>query len=118
MNEAMPGPDSADDRVLALTKAIAAHALGVRSKGLLRYHVRVQHAIECGKALAELKQLLGYGRWGAWVKERCGLNRMTANRYMRLSGRTEKLTRYMTIREAYLAAQVITEKGAGPGAVR
>jgi hypothetical protein len=32
---------------------------------------------------------------------------MTANRYIRLSGRTVKLSRYMTIRQACLAAGVI-----------
>jgi hypothetical protein len=37
---------------------------------------------------------------------------MTVNRYMRLAQRTDRLTPYMTIREAYLAAGVIAPKRA------
>src|SRR5258708_26273823 len=97
---------TAMDRRQQLTGKIKKHALGARSDGL--HPVRVRHAVACGRALSALKELLGHGRWIRWVEERCGVNRMTANRYMRLAKGRDQVTPSMTIREAYIAAGVIT----------
>jgi hypothetical protein len=48
------------------------------------------------------------------MEEQCGLNRMTANRYMRLAKQAHVLTPYMTIRDAYIAAGVIAPKRPAP----
>ena len=48
-----------------------------------------------------------YCDWDRWVEDQCALSRATANRYMRPVSRADRLTPYMTIREAYLAASVI-----------
>jgi hypothetical protein len=88
-----------------LTREIRKHAEGIRSERL--HPVRVKHAVECGKALSQLKELLKHGDWDRWVQEQCALSRATANRYMRLASGAGQLTRYMTIREAYIAAGVI-----------
>lgn len=101
-----PGaPGAFEQRCQALTDTIRKHAAGARSEG--RHPVRVGNAVECGKALTELKALLRHGDWDRWVQEQCGLSRSTANRYMRLADRADRLTPYMTIRAAYLAAGVI-----------
>ena len=98
-----------DPRRRELTVEIRTHAAGARSERL--HPVRVRHAVACGRALLQLRELLGHGEWARWVKEQCVLSRATANRYMRLSKNTERLTRFMTIREAYLAAGVIRCRG-------
>ena len=93
-----------------LTDAIKKHAKGARVVG---FHAdKVKHAVECGKALSRLKDLLGHGGWNQWVENKCGVNRMTANRYIRLSNRTDVLKPDMTIREAYIAAGVINPSAA------
>jgi len=97
--------DAFEQRRQQLTDEIRQHAAGAQSERL--HPVRVSHAVECGRALSQLKELLRHGDWDRWVQEQCALSRSTANRYMRLSSRTDRLTRYMTIREAYVAAGVI-----------
>ncbi|MHC1769482.1 MAG: DUF3102 domain-containing protein [Verrucomicrobiia bacterium] len=105
-----PGEEKKSDpaRQRELASAVMVHAAGARSNA--RHPVRVGHAVACGKALLELKELLGYGKWSRWVEEHCGINRMTANRYMRLSSKADRLTPYMTIRAAYIAAGVIVPR--------
>jgi hypothetical protein len=95
-----------EERRRQLTDQIRKHAAGARQEGL--HSVRVKHAVQCGKALLRLKVLLGRGGWGRWVQERCAVNRMTANRYIRLAGRAGLLAPSMSLREAYIAAGVIT----------
>jgi hypothetical protein len=97
-------------RRLQLTQAVRKHAKGARSEGL--HPDRVKHAVQCGKALLELKELIGHGGWNRWLEAKCKINRMTANRYMRLASRAKRLTPHMTIREAYIATGVITPKRA------
>jgi Protein of unknown function (DUF3102) len=101
-------PAASSERRQKLTDEIRKQALGARSDGL--HPVRVRHAVRCGKALAKLKKLLDHGDWSRWVEERCAVNRMTANRYIRLASRADLLTPDMTIREAYIAVGVITPK--------
>lgn len=101
-------PAASSERRQKLTNEIRKHALGARDEAL--HPVRVKHAVQCGKALAKLKELLGHGSWNRWVETKCGVNRMTANRYIRLASGADLLTRQMTIREAYIAVGVITPK--------
>jgi hypothetical protein len=96
------------DRQRDLTNEVRTHAKGARSESL--HQIRVGHAVACGKALLQLRELLGHGNWTRWLEEECRVNRMTANRYMRLASHKGKLKRDMTIREAYLAAGVIAPK--------
>jgi hypothetical protein len=97
-------PD-AFERRQQLTHEVRKHAAGARSEKL--HPVKVSHAVECGRALSQLKELLRHGEWDRWVEEHCALSRATANRYMRLASHSDRLTRYMSIREAYIAAGVI-----------
>jgi hypothetical protein len=101
-------PSDAPERRQLLTDEIRKHAAGARSKGLRR--IKVGHAVECGHALSQLKQELRHGDWDRWVEEQCGLSRGTANRYMRLASRADRLTPYMSIRAAYIAAGVINAR--------
>jgi hypothetical protein len=105
-------PDPLGQRRQLLTDEIRQHAVGARSKALHR--IRVAHAVECGRALSGLKDLLKHGDWDRWVQDQCALSRSTANRYMRLASHADRLTRYMTIREAYIAAGVINPKQRDP----
>jgi hypothetical protein len=98
-------PIELDQRRQLLTGEIRTHATGARSE--TRHPIRVRHAVECGHALSQLKHALRHGDWDRWVEEQCGLSRATAHRYMRLASRADRLTPYMTIREAYIAAGVI-----------
>ena len=101
-------PASSLKRRQQLTLRIKKHALGARKERL--DPVRVGHAVQCGKALTKAKELLGYGTWSRWLEKECALNRMTANRYIRLANRADLLTPDMTIREGYIAAGVIPSK--------
>ena len=100
--------DSFIKRRQRLTDAIKKHAKGARVVGF--HSDKVRHAVECGKALTRLKELLGHGGWNEWVENKCGVNRMTANRYIRLANRPDVVKPDMTIREAYIAAGVITPR--------
>ena len=103
--------DGFEQRRHLLTDEIRQHAEGSRSERL--HPVRLRHAVTCGQALAQLKELLKHGDWDRWVVEQCALSRATANRYMRLASRTDQLTPCMTIREAYIAAGVINPRQTG-----
>jgi Protein of unknown function (DUF3102) len=105
-------PDAFEQRRQLLIDEIRKHAAGARSESL--HPVRVSHAVECGKALSQLKELLPHGDWDWWVEEQCALSRATANRYMRLASHSDRLTRYMNIREAYIAAGVIIPRRSEP----
>jgi hypothetical protein len=98
-------PDAFEQRRQQLTDEVRTHAAGARSER--RHPVKVSHAVECGRALSQLKELLRHGEWDRWVQEQCALSRATANRYMRLASYSDRLTPYMSIREAYIAAGVI-----------
>jgi hypothetical protein len=91
-----------------LTTEIKKHAAGARSGK--NHSSRVKHVLACGRALSKLRDLLEHGRWSQWLEKRCALNRMTANRYMRLATHAKRLDRNMSIREAYIAAGVIVPK--------
>ncbi len=41
-------------------------------------------AVEIGRRLVEAKELLPYGEWGSWLKERVEFSQVTATRYMKL----------------------------------
>ena len=88
-----------NDRRQQLAELIKTHALAARAE--LLDPVRVRNAIACGKSLMELRELLGYGDRTVWVEKQCGLNRMTANRYIRLARHTGELEWHLSIREAY-----------------
>jgi hypothetical protein len=98
-------PGAAEQRRQLLTGEVRKHAAGARSERL--HPARIGHAVECGKALSQLKELLRHGHWDRWLEEQCALSRATASRYMRLASHSGRLTRYITIREAYIAAGVI-----------
>jgi hypothetical protein len=102
--------DAFEQRRQLLTDEIRKHAAGARSRTL--HPIRVRHAVECGQALWQLRELLRHGDWDRWVEEQCALSRATANRYMRLARRADRVTPYMTIREAYIAAGVINPEQA------
>ncbi len=105
-------PADFDQRRQRLTNEIRTHGDGARTETL--HPLRVKHVVACGKALSQLKELLKHGDFDNWVEEQCALSRATANRYMRLASGADRLTRYMTIREAYIAAGVIKPKQRGP----
>jgi hypothetical protein len=98
-------PADFDQRRRQLTEQIQEYAAGAKSGTLRR--IRLGHAIACGHALAELKELLKHGDWVRWVEARCPFSRSTAHRYMRLASGANRVSPRMTIREGYIAAGVI-----------
>lgn len=46
--------------------------------------IALQVAIELGRRLTEAKELLPYGEWGAWVRDKAEFSQVTATRYMKL----------------------------------
>lgn len=46
--------------------------------------IALQIAIELGRRLVEAKEMLPYGEWGAWVRDKVEFSQVTATRYMRL----------------------------------
>jgi hypothetical protein len=105
-NSTKRSPSEADRQ--QLLREIKKRAKAARAEKL--YGVRLENAMACGRALCQLREVLGHGSWGSFVEDRCGMSRMTANRYMRLASRTKKLDPNMSIREAYIAAGVITPR--------
>jgi hypothetical protein len=104
-------PDAFEQHRQHLTELIREHAAGARSK--TRHTIRVSHAVQCGNGLSQLKELLRHGDFDRWVEEQCALSHATANRYMRLASHSDRLTRYMGIREAYIAAGVVKPRQPG-----
>jgi hypothetical protein len=100
-----------DGRRERLTREIKEAVL--RMRGVSGEVERAGNAIACGRALLELREVVGRGSWNRWMVERCGLNRMTANRYIRLARGAHLIARAMTLREAYIAAGVIRCVGQG-----
>lgn len=45
----------------------------------------VEHAIECGRLLAEVKQQLRHGEWGPWLEDNFPASDRTARTYMQLA---------------------------------
>src|SRR5690348_11935182 len=103
-------------RLRHLTEKVRTLASGARSHALRS--ARVQQAVDCGKALFALKAVVERGCWSQWLEKHCAVNRMTANRYMRLSGRATQVTPRMTLRKAYLAAGVIKRAHPNPRRIR
>jgi len=53
--------------------------------------VAIEHALEAGRLLADVKAALPHGEFGAWVETHCGFTDRTARRYMRLHEHRESL---------------------------
>lgn len=46
--------------------------------------IALRIAIELGRRLTEAKEMLPYGEWGAWVRDKVEFSQVTATRYMKL----------------------------------
>lgn len=46
--------------------------------------IALRIAIELGRRLTEAKEMLPYGEWGAWVRDKVEFSQVTASRYMKL----------------------------------
>ncbi len=64
---AQPIPPDDAERRRQLTEQVKTHALAARTE--LLHPVRVKNAIACGKALSDLRDLLGRGQWTPWVEQ-------------------------------------------------
>jgi hypothetical protein len=51
----------------------------------------LQHALECGRLLAEAKQAIPHGSWEAYVKDACSIAPRTASLYLRLHRHRDRL---------------------------
>ncbi len=60
----------------------------------------IDHALECGRLLTEVKAALPHGRFTAWVAEQCGFSDRTARRYMKLHAHRDTLPKGYGIRAA------------------
>lgn len=115
MSETGNSADAALERRQQLTEQIRAFAAAAADKSAL-YPVKAANAAACGRALAELKPLLPHGEWGVWLKEQCGLTRMTASRYMRLGRSFDASSRLICIRGGYMACGISKPRsGEKPG---
>lgn len=112
---ARPG---ADDLTAAIRREHEAASTAARSA--------IEHALECGRLLAQARQAIPHGGWEAYVRERCDIAPRTARLYLRLDANRERLGNRqhvagLTVREA---ARVLAEpraeaevKAAGGGGV-
>jgi hypothetical protein len=76
----------------------------------------LREAILTGKALTEVKQIVGFGGFTRWLKEHCkGVNERTGQRYMSLYNAFGRNTSHvselpeMSLRKAYLQLGIINE---------
>ena len=75
-----------------------------------------QHAIRCGKLLAEAKNELVHGQWLPWLRDHCNLSERTAQAYMRLArkhgefdeGKAQRVAD-LPVREAMKAIADVTD---------
>lgn len=71
----------------------------------------IEHAMECGRLLAQARQGIAHGGWESYVRDRCGIAPRTARVYLRLDRERDRLPNRqhvagLTVREA---VQVLTE---------
>ncbi len=80
----------------------------------------LDHALECGRLLAQAREGIAHGGWEAFVRDRCGIAPRTARLYLWLDANRERLTNRqrvagLTVREA---ARLLAEpRAAVPEAV-
>lgn len=65
----------------------------------------IEHAMECGRLLAEARRGIAHGEWESFVRDRCGIPERTARVYLRLDANRERLANRqhvagLTVREA------------------
>jgi hypothetical protein len=86
--EILPPPTNGGKRDLA---ALAAdirtwHAAVGQAMG-----TALAHALAVGDALVAAKARVGHGQWLTWLKQECGLNERTAQRYLKIASAREQL---------------------------
>jgi Protein of unknown function (DUF3102) len=81
-----PDLDAIAEKIKADHSAIVAAMTG---KGL------VLKAIEIGKQLKQAKASVDHGEWETWLKEKCKLKERTAQRYMRLVDKRDKIESHL-----------------------
>lgn len=64
-----------------------------------KYREATQHAINCGNYLAEVKQQLPHGQYTHWVRNNCTFSIRTAQIYMRLASKAQRVA-HLPIRQA------------------
>src|SRR5438477_13195410 len=78
----------------------AAHQKVVRASASM-----VEHAIEAGNLLLQVKESLGHGRWLPWVETHCVFSERTAQRYTLIARGRKKLEgKYDTVADLSLGA--------------
>lgn len=60
----------------------------------------IEHAIRCGKLLAEAKDLVPRGSFDAWVEKHCDFGRRTAYNYLKAGESCNALHGYTSLRQA------------------
>ena len=78
-----------------------------------------EHAIRCGRLLAEAKDGLVHGQWLSWLKDHCSLSDRTAQAYMRLAKKCAELNDRKAQRVADLPVRqamkaIADERGENP----
>lgn len=65
----------------------------------------IEHALECGRLLAQARADIRYGAWESFVREHCGIAPRTARLYLQLDARRDRIANRqhvagLTLREA------------------
>lgn len=76
----------------------------------------IEHALECGRLLAQARADIRHGAWEAFVRERCGIAPRTARLYLQLDARRDRISNRqhvagLTLREA---ARLVAEPKVSP----
>jgi hypothetical protein len=85
----------------------------------------VNHAIEAGRMLIDVKRRVGHGHFGRWIVANFPASAETAQRYMRLAANPSRVTSLNSIRQALAvigprpkATGIVLARGKDRGAVR
>lgn len=68
----------------ALAEQVEAKAKRIEQIEGIARRIGLYAAVEIGRELSEIKELLPHGAWGDWIRERLSYSQSTATRYMKL----------------------------------
>jgi len=77
----------------------------------------LQHALECGRLLAQAKKQLAHGEWLPWLKRNCAVTPRAAQGYMRVASRWPQLearTQHVSHLTYRQALALLTDERARP----
>lgn len=74
----------------------------------------LDHALECGRLLAQAREGIAHGGWESFVRDRCGIAPRTARLYLRLDANRGRLANRQHVAGLTVAAKVFSETDSLP----